>query len=276
MTRTITTSSRNVQEQVVKRSSCSGWSVGRCVQRTRLRRDPSARSAHKAVRDLTSNRPRLPLDEHDDRVSVDAVVLHGLAGNFGRHRLLERGHVRHLQYHPGPLRPAGFDECPDRDAVGSKNSSRFGELSQCSTSSTSWNAMTVAMVSPRAVPPDIPMRRRVGSALLLPLPAHAAYRNDSMRGRWCPAPRSAHGVGHAATLGKSRESGDPPSGRTPHGNQRTPRGGMKARPTRRSPGTTRSLGIIRRPRHARPPACEPAAGTPRRFASVRPRCRLRS
>ena len=80
------------------------------------------------------------LGENQEGVGVDPVVLHRFGRGLGLHELLKRGKVGDLDDQPNALRALGVLNVRVVIPRGPNTSSRLGELSQWSTSSTSWNA----------------------------------------------------------------------------------------------------------------------------------------
>src|SRR5439155_17846369 len=81
--------------------------------------------------------PGLPLGEYQQRLGANPVVLHRIGSRLGLHHSLEGSHVGDVddQARFEPSRSRKVRTVIPRDP---KTSSRFGELSQWSTSSTSW------------------------------------------------------------------------------------------------------------------------------------------
>ncbi len=99
----------------------------------------SGLTAFAGVGDWSSvSSPLLGLAENEKRLRIDAVVLHGIRGGLAPHGVLKRLHVGDLGDDPGLVRPVWSRNVRTVMPIGPNTSSRFGELSQCSTSSTSW------------------------------------------------------------------------------------------------------------------------------------------
>ncbi len=83
-------------------------------------------------------RSLLGLAVNEKRLRIDAVVLHGIRGGLALHDVLEGFHIGDLGDERGLVGPSGSLNVRTVMPIGPNSSSRFGELSQCSTSSTSW------------------------------------------------------------------------------------------------------------------------------------------
>src|SRR5665647_2705639 len=91
--------------------------------------------------------PRSGPDEYLDGFRTNAVELHCISRLSGLHHLLEGVMSGTSTIKPTRLVFAGSMNVRPVMPRGPKSSSRLGEASQCSTSSTSWKIITVVIVA---------------------------------------------------------------------------------------------------------------------------------
>src|SRR3954449_7996282 len=73
-------------------------------------------AAGSSKRHSAAKAPLLGLAEHEKRLRIDAVVLHGIRGGLALHDLLEGLHVGDLGDERGVVGPVWVSEGPDGDA----------------------------------------------------------------------------------------------------------------------------------------------------------------